>query len=285
MPALPARRGFDTTDPLIIRTLRREYRIHLPDDASREACRFVEIKPEIEGFELEPFDIVVERKGGFLRCRLPHGALLEGAASRLISHLHVMMHWDNRQSHGAYPMMHGATMIIGGRRLLIVGGKTNGKTTLSLYLTLRGHRFEGDEHLILLPQGVIARPRTLRVKQGSFPLVGLSPDDFPSVTAWYGETLHAISPVALGQDWIIRQGRLDGVVFLAANHGGRSVLGRIGVDEAFAGLMAQCYFTGRSPAAEAARLRVLAATTPAYSLRVGSLPEAETHLVNSHRLD
>ena len=120
--------------PIICRTLRREYRLHLRSDASRELFRFIETDPSIEGVALEPFDIVVEETFGFFSMRLPNGVFTEGTSAHCIGVLHGLLLWDTLQSHEGRPMIHGATVIVEGRRLLIVGEKGAGKSTLVLHL-------------------------------------------------------------------------------------------------------------------------------------------------------
>lgn len=283
-----AQREADPAEPVRIRTLRREYRVFAPDAEARRVLSFIETTPTLTGLELEPVDLPVERVDGFLKAQLPYGPLVEGSSTHLLSMLHGLVNWDVGQSHGDLPLIHGATLRIGGRRLLLVGDKGAGKTTLSLYLLARGHGFEGDEHVVVLPDAVIARPRTLRVKAGSFALIPDLPpalQQAPAIPFWDGSLLYSIDPRSLGQDWTIGPGRLDAIVLIDSDFGAHSYATRLTVEEGFQAIVARTLFPKRAVAMEIARIRVLVATTPSYSLRLGDLQGAEWHLKKLLGLD
>lgn len=268
-------------DPIISRTLRREYRIFAPDAESRQALRFIEADPDIEGIELEPVDIVVERAHGFLMARLPDGSMAEGTANHILEALHRLTYWDIEQSHPNSPLIHGASIIIDGRRFLFVADKGTGKTTLSLFLLAAGFEVEGDEHVVLMSDAVIARPRPLRVKPGSLRVVPGLPEGvraLPMRSTWDGTCIYSVSPRLFGKSWTIRRGKVDAIVFVQANHGGRSVMKPVSPDVVFPALMRTVYFPRLSPLAETAMLRHLVATAPAYALRLGDLTGAKFHL-------
>ncbi len=273
-------------DPIISRTLRREYRLFAPDEAARRALAFMAAAPEVEGRALEPVDIVVERRFGFLATTLPHGALVEGTSRHLLGMLHGLMSWDLTQSHPASPTIHGATVLIDGRRFVLTGDKGAGKTTLMLSLLAAGHEVEGDEHLVLEPDGVIARPRTLRVKPGSLRLVRGLPqglEQTPTIEIWEGGLIHAVSPALFGRPWVVRPGRLDGIIFIAPNHGGRSVIARLSPNAAFQRLMRSVIFPGVSVLSETVRVRRLVTEAPAFELRLGDLSQAQFQLLQLPR--
>ncbi len=268
-------------EPVICRTLRREYRLIAPDAAAHRALEFLRIDPEVEGRPLEPFDLSMQRRHGFLATTMANGAPIAGTPRHIVGMLHWMLHWDVEQSHPASPMIHGATVIVDGKRLVVIGDKGAGKTTLVLSLLAAGHAVEGDEHLVLEPDAAIARPRTLRVKPGSLRIVPDLPagiERTPTIDLWEGGYIHSVTPALFGRPWVIRPGRLDGIVFIAPNHGGRSVAARLTPDEAFRRLMATVIFPGRSILAETVRVRRLVAEAPAYELRLGDLTQAEFHL-------
>lgn len=268
--------------PVVCRTLTREYRVHAPSEAARAAIAFLAADPEIEGATLAPVDIEVTESGGFHAVRLPGGRLAEGTTGHIVGRLHSQFLADIVTDHPADAVIHGASALIGGKRFLIVGSKAAGKTTLSLHLLARGYLIEGDEHLMVNADGVIARPRTLRVRTTTFDLVRNLPPgvhDSPKFTVWDGTILHAVHPALAGVPWVIRQGRLDHIVFLEPNHGGRGVVAPIAPEEAVKRLMANAYFAGGAVALAAARLRQLGMSTPAHALRNGDLANAERHLV------
>jgi energy-coupling factor transporter ATP-binding protein EcfA2 len=200
--------------------------------------------------------------------------------------LHGLMMSDLLQSHPGHPLIHGATIRIGGKRILVAGGKAAGKSTLALHLLSSGHDVEGDEHLLILPHGVVARPRTLRIKPNTLTMIDglpLSIARSPVYAMWNGTSIHAVNPSLLGRPWRISPGKLDCIVFAEANHGGRSLATPISVDEAFDRLVANTYFLKSGIARMAGRLRSLALDTPAYLLRLGDLASAEWHLRNMAR--
>jgi energy-coupling factor transporter ATP-binding protein EcfA2 len=266
---------------IICRTLRHEYRLRPPDAETGALLRFVAAEPELPDTPLEPVEVPIARRDGFLAATMPSGAVIEGTASHLVGAMHRIAMGDLAESYAGAPFVHGATVVAGGRRLLVVGHKGCGKSTLALHLALAGHDVEGDEHLLIGERHVIARPRTLRVKEGSFALVGGLPAsvlDSPSIINWDGTIIRAISPAVGGRPWVIRPGRLAGIVFLVANHGGRSAARPIRPDDAFGRLMREIMLPESGVAAATARLRRLVLEAPAYQLLLGNLETAEWHL-------
>src|SRR5207253_2106365 len=129
--------------------------------------------------------------------------------------LHELMFWDHLQSHAAWAMIHGATVMVGGKRLLLIGDKGQGKSTLALYLLTRGHAVEGDEHLAVGNETVFTRPRALRIKPGTLALMQGLPEAIyraPRIETWDGLSVHAVDPSLFGRPWRIAEGRLDAAV-------------------------------------------------------------------------
>ncbi|KQW78961.1 hypothetical protein ASC89_11670 [Devosia sp. Root413D1] len=243
--------------------------------------RFVEAAPELPALPLEVLDIPVRFRDGFLAATLPSGELVEGTPNHVLSAMHRIILADLVEGEPGAPFLHGATVMIGGRRVLLVGHKGSGKSTLALHLALAGYDVEGDEHLVIRDSEVVARPRTLRVKEGSLHLVAKLPDQVwqaPSVHNWDGSIVRSISPAVGGRPWAIRPGRLDAMVFLVANHGGRSAARPIVSKDAFGRLMGEVMLPRTGVAAAAGRLRQVAVEVPAYQLLLGDLATAEWHL-------
>jgi hypothetical protein len=266
---------------VVVRTLTREYRLTTDSDEVAGSLAFMAIAPEIAGADLEVVNIPVEEDSGFLRLRLPDGEMVEGTAAHLLGKLHGFIFRDVSEA-ASTPFVHGAT-VIGptGNRVLLVGHKACGKTTLVLRLLSEGFLVEGDEHVLIRENDAVARPRTLRVKAGSLPLVpelAAAIARSPFIRTWDGVVIYAVNPEIAGQPWRITAGRIDQLVFLEANHGGRSVMGPVSRDQSFRGLMAGCLMPARGVAAAAARLRRLAAETAGYRLQVGDLDGAVRHL-------
>ena len=268
--------------PVICRTLRHEYRLHAPSPAIARQLRFIEAAPSLPDFELAPVDIPIAERDGFIVATLPDGELVEGTPTNLINVLHRVVLTDIVEHNFGCPLLHGATVLIDGRRLLIVGHKGAGKSTLALHLALAGHQVEGDEHLIVRPDSVVARPRSLRVKDGTLTLLGPLPpaiSNAPAIPGWDGSfTIRSFSPSVGGRDWIIRTGQLSGIIILIANHGGRSQAQPMSGMLAFSRLMGEIMLPKDGVAAAAGRVRTLALSVPAYQLSLGDLGTATWHL-------
>jgi len=242
----------------------------------------METSAEIAGAQLEPVDVEIGLSDGFLTASLPNGAKPAGTSRHMVDALHELVLWDHLRTHGDWPIVHGATFIIGGKRLLIIGDKGQGKSTLALHLLLRGHRIEGDEHLSVGDGTVVVRPRTLRIKPGSLALLNVPEllHGTPRIETWDGIPIYALDPSRFGKPWRIEEGPLDACVVIEANHGGRSVSRPITADTCFRALMAHGHFGTRNFVQLTVRLRRLATQTAAYSLRLGDLANAEWHLKN-----
>ncbi|OEO28522.1 hypothetical protein VW23_004495 [Devosia insulae DS-56] len=267
--------------PIVCRTLRREYRLHPPSDEVALLLRFVEATPDLPAPPLEIADIPVRCRDGFVVATLPSGEVVEGTPNHLLGAMHRIILADLVEGEPGAPFLHGATVMIAGRRILLVGHKGSGKSTLSLHLVFAGYDVEGDEHLIIRDSEVVARPRTLRVKEGSLRLVPDLPDEVwkaPSIHNWDGSMIRSISPSAGGRPWVIRPGKLDAMIFLVANHGGRSAARPIPGKNAFGRLMGEVMLPRTGVATAAGRLRRVAMEVPAYQLLLGDLTTAEWHL-------
>jgi len=273
--------------PIISRTLKTEFRIFAENSATYERLRFMEAAPTLVGSALVPVDLEVHDVEGFCRLRLPNGFLVEGSPTQVLSALHGLVLRDLWEGEPGAPLVHGASVIAGDRRLLLVGHKGCGKTTLSLHLVARGYAVEGDEQVVLRELEVIARPRTLRVKPGTLSLVKDVPAsawEAPSIEAWDGTPIRAISPAIAGRVWRIAPGPLDAIVFLVANHGARSVARLLTTKEAFTRLMGETLLPPTGIAAAAARLRRLVLGTPCFEMMLGDLITAEWHINNIAQL-
>jgi hypothetical protein len=266
--------------PVIVRTLSREYRVHAPD-APPGAFAFMRIEPEIAGADLVPVDLPVAARHGFHELHLPGGGTVAGTEAILLGALHELIWKDVVETELGAPLVHGAAVLGPWGRALLVGSKTSGKTTLALHLIAAGHRVEGDEHLVIRADCVIARPRTLRVKPGSLALVPALADRIrrqPFVTAWDGMPIHAVAPSIGGTPWTIAPGRLDRLVFVEPNHGGRSGIVPVPKERVLARLLEESILPATGIPAAVGRLRQLSLTTPAFRLSLGDLDGAERSL-------
>ena len=126
------------------------------------------------------------------------------------------------------PLVHAASLRREGRRVLLVGPKGGGKTTLTLRLIEEGYDIEGDENVFVTGEGVVARPRALRVKASTavfYPAIA----EALRLSAYY-ETdenvrIYNVDPRKAGaRSWRIEMGQVDAIVLLRPNHKGYSSL-------------------------------------------------------------
>jgi hypothetical protein len=117
--------------------------------------------------------------------------------------------------------LHGALVNICGKRMLLLGDKGAGKTTLTSSLMFANHMIEGDE-LVLLREGTaMACPRRLHLKPGierQVPQLAPHLAEFP--IAYAGpEAVRGLDPTELGFKWTINAAPIDHIVWIRPNHG------------------------------------------------------------------
>ena len=125
--------------------------------------------------------------------------------------------------------LHAGLVQVGGKRMLLLGAKGAGKTTLSTRLMFSGHRLEGDEIALLRHNEVMACPRRLHFKPGiekQIPELSSLLDDLPTSIS-SNMTVKALDPSAAGFDWDIRSGPVDCIVNIEPNHGGTTRISRL----------------------------------------------------------
>jgi hypothetical protein len=143
----------------------------------------------------------------------------------VVNHLHAKLLSVSLLAKPAAGVLHAAALRHGGRRVLLIGRKGAGKTTLALRLVQAGYEFEGDEHAFIEPDGITARPRACRVKSTSadfLPGAAAAILASPFHRDEWGRQIFNVDPRALGGTWRIEKGQADCVIMLAPNHGGYS---------------------------------------------------------------
>ncbi len=125
-----------------------------------------------------------------------------------------------------WTVLHGAVSRIGDRRLLFLGHKGVGKTSLATRLLFSGHGVEGDEIVLERDSQVIALPRAFHLKPGierQVPELRSVMEQLPAKSSGAIDIL-ALDPAELGFDWRINLGPVDTLIWLTANHGGQTQL-------------------------------------------------------------
>jgi hypothetical protein len=170
----------------------------------------------------------------------------------------------------------------GGRRLLVVGPKGAGKTTLMTRLLFEGCAVEGDEMVLVADGQVVAYPRRFGIRLRTLKLVPqvgtLVPDllEHPDVDVIGGYHRLAFDPAQLGIAWRIAEGPVDAIFFLSPRHGGRSRLVPCSPQ-----LMAQHVMTQSAPPHQGSGAWVrdvgaLVRHAAVYEIAVGDLDSAVT---------
>ena len=170
--------------------------------------------------------IVIEPFRNYYRI-IENGTVIHSVlgARAVVEYLHVHLFQRSIEERPDAVLLHAASLKRRGRRLLLAGSKSAGKTTFALRLMQCGYEFEGDEHVLCDGAGVVARPRACRVKASALSIlpdiaanIALAPsymDDSNSV-------VFNVDPTMLRSRWQIEPGQADLIVVLQANHGGYS---------------------------------------------------------------
>jgi serine kinase of HPr protein (carbohydrate metabolism regulator) len=202
--------------------------MHTTERQAFEALRFLECNPEIVAAPQIDLVISIESFRGRYRI-LEQGRdadqVLDTRA--MIELLHARLFSYSLADRPRSGIIHAASLRRGDRRILIAGSKGAGKTTLALRLVRSGYDLEGDEHVFVEEDGVIARPRACRVKATSVPLLPEISEAILSAPTYAdvrGSRIFNVVPAAIGGLWRIEKGEVDCVIVLQPNHGGYSSL-------------------------------------------------------------
>jgi hypothetical protein len=118
-------------------------------------------------------------------------------------------------------VLHAASALRKGRRVLVLGPSGAGKTTFMLQALLDGWQVEGDEQVYLNGGSVVALPRCFHVKESgleAFPQLAEQIRGLPDVGA-DGGRIYALDPAEFGYKWRIGRGAADVVLFLEPERG------------------------------------------------------------------
>jgi hypothetical protein len=212
---------------VIARTLSRRIELLTCDTEVFRALQFLECDPEIVGKTVNDLAISVESFRGHFRI-LARGEILseEMTPRAIMEALHAHLFALSLGEYPMSPLLHAASLRRDGRRVLFVGGKGVGKTTLALRLIREGYEFECDENVFVTSTGVVARPRALRVKESAIqivPEIAQTLMSAPSYRDHLGQVIYNLDPRLVGaRSWRIESGDVDAIVVLRCNHGGNS---------------------------------------------------------------
>jgi hypothetical protein len=211
---------------VIARTLRRRIALRTTDLAVYEAMQYLACDPEIEGYPARHSVIRIDRDRGVYRIVENDRILHEQVHPRaVVEYLFGQLFEQSLQDDPKAPLIHAACLRRHNRRLLLVGDKGAGKTTLTLRLMLAGYDVEGDENVFVFGEAAVVRPRALHVKQPALRLLPELADAIsrrPYLEDYLGQRIYNVDPRCLGSSWQIRHAPIDLVILLRANHGGYS---------------------------------------------------------------
>jgi hypothetical protein len=211
---------------VIARSLRRCTVLRTNDLAIHQAMQYLGCDPEIEGYTAQHSVIRVDLERGVYRIVENDRILHEQVHTRAVVEF-LFGHLLNEalRDYPESPLIHAACLRRHNRRLLLVGDKGTGKTTLTLRLMLAGYEIEGDENVFAFGETAVARPRALHVKQASLRLLPEHADTIsrrPYLEDYLGQRIYNVDPRCVGGSWQIRRAPIDLVILLRANHGGYS---------------------------------------------------------------
>lgn len=245
--------------------------------ADREAfaaLRFLECDPEIAGPPPEELTISIEPHRTYYRI-VQNGELLreQMTTKSVLESLHAHLFILSLADHPAAPLVHAASLRRGERRVLLVGPKGGGKTTLALCLLQDGYEVEGDEHVFVTPEGLIARPRGLRVKESAAPIVPGLPKVLAAAASYqdpHGHRIYNLDPRQSGApSWRIERGGADAVILLRPNHGGYSSFRPISSLTLVREVMAECGITRMDRGKAVSVVAKFIGTAKGYDLSLG----------------
>lgn len=220
---------------------------------------------------------VTAETGGFVLTEggLPVAVGLD--ASGVMQKIYTLAHEKAYSVHPPHLRIHAALATVSGRRVMIVGPKRAGKTTLITRLLHDGVDVHGDELVLVDADGLaIAFPRRFHVRPGTFlaiPELSGRQEHFPSTRTPKGTRICAMAPTDFGRDWQISAGPLDAVIHLERSQNALSRLEEIPSASSLERLHWHTAFPARSILWSAALLRVVN-TAKNFVLLNGDLTEA-----------
>jgi hypothetical protein len=193
-------------------------------------------------------------------------------AQAAMEFLHVQLFTSSLGDFPNASILHAACLRRDGHRLLLVGSKGTGKSTLTLRLIRAGYEIEGDEHVFLEGTQVVARPRACRIRESSLKYLPEMADVITSSPRyqepWSG-TIFNVDPRAFGIDWRIERGAVACIVVLRPNHGGYSSIRPMQPSVLVQCLMSETGWRERRRSASVASMAAVASSSRAFDLSLG----------------
>ncbi len=184
-----------------------------------------------------------------------------------------------RYSLAGWSVFHGALVNIRGARLLLLGEKGVGKTTLATALLYSGYTIEGDEMVLERDSQVLAVPRRLHLKTG---IESLVPEIAPlladqPIASTVGQRVVGFDPGEAGFEWVISPHPIDGVIVLEANHDGATESQRLPIFETLRSLVESSLGWVQSPSTLVAAATRLS-RYGGHRLKLGEPKDGVAHL-------
>jgi hypothetical protein len=146
--------------------------------------------------------------------------------------------------------IHAGCVTIAGKRVLLVGRKEAGKTTLSLRLLHDGIAVHGDELVLVTADGrTWPYPRRFHVRPTTFPLIpelAGREERFAFALPPEGGKIYGLAPTELGQEWRIAPAPVDAILYLKKDPLAESSVKEISPEAAFKRLRRHTAFPERS---------------------------------------
>ncbi|QCK87804.1 hypothetical protein E8L99_19615 [Phreatobacter aquaticus] len=262
----------------ISRTLTHRLTLVSPDPAMQATLGYLACDPEVAG--PEPSDSLVEVLPSGRHWRIVE----EGRADietlgvdDTLAELHGRLFDLSLSDRPSAPILHAASLVRNGRRILLVGRKGAGKTTLTLRLALSGFTLESDENLFVTGAGIVARPRGCRIKESSLPWLPRIADVIegsPFIVDYRGARIFNLDPRSAGVSWSIAEGPVDAILLLRSNHGGLTTARDIPSMALIRGLMAEIAVQKQDRVSAFASLARLASASRGFDVSLGDLDGA-----------
>ncbi|HQT64789.1 MAG: hypothetical protein B7Z75_06485 [Acidocella sp. 20-57-95] len=262
------------TDKVVyVRNPTRLYAIELADPAWRASIGYLACHPHVEGGLAENITLSIRPNGPFVAlCENGKPPRNFAAIDEVREHLHGRFFLESMPVDR--PLLHAACLKYKDRRVLIVGPKNAGKSTLTLALGLAGFAIEGDENVLIDLHGVTARPRACRVKESSFsvlPILAPLTENTAFITDFHGRKIYNVPPDLLGQPWRIATGKVDLIIVIHANHGGMSSIRPLPPLGLTQEIMAETAFPAAGKALGVAAIARMVSGAAGYDLSSGDL--------------